>query len=982
MKPQPEFLTLAAGLAAACCNLAGCHAAVDAAYRTPAHFLVSNRIVNQKLGSFAATVPGIGNSLMDLMISNSGYEPIVYRNMYTAQENSPDRVVVLPNALSQHDTLREGFLDGAEVRVYRVSDGRFQVVREDRVAMGGFHVSGWIPALPGSQLVPATSTRFIFRWDAHNRPDVHYYFTVRAIDRRGKLSPPAAAIAFTRPGKPGGGGSPTQLIDFKPEPATSDTSSLPPPTGLRGHLQADGSLLLEWNPVLASGVVGYIVYRSDYPPEHHAGHYIRLARQPVASSQGIRTGDLVLVSKKFHSVSRQRLFSNRVWGAVGETSMLLPSTLNFFPDENPSKTWELSPHEAGTPVENSGETSLKLTLAAGTHEIVGLYNHSGKAQSWYPVLEPRRYRVEAWMRQEGSGSVRFKFDGFYGAKPNSIDPIVFNVGSKWQRHVATFVPPTVQGNGTPGRMALEFSGPGTFYLDNFRVYRADANYLDLLPGQYANIESSGLSALRTHGLVRTKFRTYDMAQLTNEGGVISGTMAGNTLPQLLRILRKSGKRPWLQIEFHMAPLEWLGFVEYMAAPYDPVIDSPATKPWAHKRYLQGQTKPWIDEFDQVFLELGNETWNRIFQPWIFTGMTDATTNKAYSPGQVYGMFQEHVMEVMRRSPYWRSARLENKFAFVLGGWAGLPYGREAAEMSPSSRYMTIAAYNGGWDEGEAPPRLDASSLFNVLSQVNQSAIPVAETHVRELDHLNARRTTPLRLGTYEAGPGYVLNGLNNARISEAQSLEQEQVMKSLAAGTATLDSFLARAYRGFDLQNYFGLKDGSQWASHAPWFRGGQAYPSWQLLSLFNGMATGDMLRTETLSVPVADLKPHERRKGIRRAPLAATYATRTGNRHVIVVVSRKIADYPFVGDDGFTPVTIELPFARAKNLTLYRLTGDPRSNNLLSSDNVKIEKLELGEWTAKQLTLDPSSGADVRGLPPASTFMYVFEGSYDKAND
>ncbi|KAF0162132.1 MAG: glycoside hydrolase family protein [Rhodocyclaceae bacterium] len=978
MKRQRRFLVLAAGLVLALGNLAGCQAAGDpvAAYRTPAHFRVSNAVVSKNLEPFAATIPGIGNSLLDIMVSNSGFEPIVYRNMYPAQENSPDRVAVAPTALSQHDTLREGFLDGAEVRVYRIENGRFDVVREDRIAEGGFHVSSWLPAFPGSKLVPAANPSFNFRWDGYNRPDARYYFTVRAIDRAGKMSPPATAVSFDRPANTGKKAAETPLVEFRPPRSPAGGTPPPPPApgNLRGHPQLDGSLLLEWDPVKTPDLVGYIVYRSDYPPERHAGYFLQLSSQAASPRQHIRAGDLVVVSKKFYSASRNRMFSNRVWGSEGETSMLLPSTIGFFPDENPAKTWELVRHEIDSPVENRGETCLKLTLAPGTREIVGLYNHSGKAQTWYPVLEQRSYRVEAWMRQEGSGSVRFKFDGFHGAKPNAIEPIVFDVGTRWKKYVGTFTPPAVQDNATPGRMALEFSGPGTFYVDNFRVYRADTDYLDYLPSQYADIKSSGLSALRAHGLVKTKFRTYDMAQLTNDGGGVSGTMAGNTLPQLLRAIRKTGKRPWLQIEFHMGPREWLAFIEYMAAPYDPAIDSPTTKPWAYKRYLQGQARPWVEEFDQILFELGNETWNRIFQPWIFSGMADATNGKAYTAGQVYGLFQEHVIGVMRSSPYWHSARLDDKFAFVLGGWGGLPYGREAADISPSSHYLTIAAYNGGWDEGEGPPRLDAPSLFNVLSQVNQSAIPVAEGHLRELRDLNARRKNPLRLGTYEAGPGYALNGLNNARISEAQSREQEQVMKSLAAGTATLDSFLARAYRGFDLQNFFGFRSGSHWASHAPWYRGGQAYPAWQLLSLFNNQGTGDMLRTDTLSVPVADLKPYERRKGVSNAPLAAVYATRRGNRHVIVVISRKIAGYPFAGDDGFTLVTIDLPFARAKRLTLYRMAGDPRSNNLLSPHNVKIDKVEIGEWGKSRLTLDAALGADERGLPPASTFMYVFE--------
>lgn len=965
------------------CMLIGCRAADDApfAYRKSAHFRITDEVVNPGLEPFAATIPAVGNSLIDINVSNTGFEPLVYRNIYTAQQNAPDRIVVEPNALSHYDTLREGFLDGAEVRVYRIENGRFDVVRTDRIPEGGFHVSGWHAVHPSARIVPPTSPRYVFRWDGHNRPDVPYYFTVRAVDRNGSLSPPAGAVKFIRPRDTGKGQSPTELIDFRSPRQTTSASSLLAPSGLRGQLQTDGSLVLEWDrqPEMRD-LAGFIVYRSDYPPEQHAGYYIQLSREPLLPREHIRAGDLVIIGKKFYSSSRNRLFSNRVWGAPGETSLLFPGTINYFSDETPGKSWELVPHPTNTPVDQPGETCLKLTLAAGVKEIVGVYNHSGKTQGYYPVIEPSAYQVEAWMRQEGAGSVRFKMEGFYGSGTNLISPVAFNVGPQWTRHIATFRPATVQDNATPGRMAIEFTGPGTFYIDNFRVYRADASYLDLLPRQYDDIANSTLSALRTHGLVRTKFRTSDMEQLTNEGGVVSGTWAGNTFPQLLKIIRRTGTRPWLQIEFHMGPQEWLGFVEYMAAPYDPAIDTPTAKPWAHKRHAQGQARPWIEEFDRIYIELGNETWNRIFKPWVFGPMTDAANGRNYSAGQAYGLFQEHVIKIMRESPYWRHARLDDKISFVIGGWGWLPYGREAAEMSPSSRYLTIGAYNGGWDEGEGPPKLDSASLFNVLSHVNQTAIPLAEHHQRELRELNARRKVQIQLGTYEAGPGYALNGLNNARITEAEAREQEQVMKSLAAGTATLDSFLARAYRGFTLQNFFGYKTGPYWASHAPWYYGGQPYPSWQLLSLFNTHATGDMLRTEILSVPVTDLKPFERRKGASNVPLATVYATRKNNRHALVVISRKVPDYPFAGDDGYTPVVVDLPFDRAGSLTLYRMTGEPRANNLLSPRNVMIERLDLGAVTSRQFVLNAASGADDRGLPPASTFVYVFENTASTA--
>jgi hypothetical protein len=160
---------------------------------------------------------------------------------------------------------------------------------------------------------------------------------------------------------------------------------------------------------------------------------------------------------------------------------------------------------------------------------------------------------------------------------------------------------------------------------------------------------------------------------------------------------------------------------------------------------------------------------------------------------------------------------------------------------------------------------------------------------------------------------------------------------------------------------------GHLWTSHAKWYLGGQAYPSWKALALFNREAPGDMLRTETLSVPTTDLKLFERRQAVKDAPLAAVYATRAPGRLNLFVLSRKV--------EGFTPVTVELPFERAGSITLYRMSGAPEANNVMA-DNVKIEQLEIpAAQFNRRFSVDASSGADQRGLPPAATFLYVFEG-------
>jgi hypothetical protein len=953
--------------------------AADATMNNVARFRVGTAVVNENVLPFTATVGGFGNNLI---ADGAGFEPVVFRNRLTAIADAPDRVVTQPLALTRYDSLAGGFFDGATVDIYRIENGRFRLVREDRVAPGGGHAAGWLRAIDEGMVVPAGTQRYAFRWDNWNRPNAPYFFAVQAVDKAGNLSAPSPALAITSPGKPSTVNPVNVTERFKPaKPFLGIGGSTRPPdspAALRGRLGADGILVLEWDAVKNPNLAGYVVLRADLPPERHDGYYLQLEKQAAGPAQHVRAGDMIILSKKLYSVSRQRELTQRVWGAGGEHSRLLPGLVGFFPDENADRQWELVRHETGTPVEEAGETYLKLRLGPGSREALMSFNHGGSGQAFYEVLENTTYVGEVWLRRDGAGSVQFRLAGFYERGPNPIAPVVFEVGRNWKKFAFRFTPPAVMsGEGVAG-MLLEFTGPGTFDVDNFRIYRADTPFLDFPPRDLQALRDAGLSALRTHGTIKTGVRSYDMEQLTNPGGVISGTARLNTLPQMLRNIQQVAANPWLQIEYHMSPREWLGLLEYLAAPYDPRKDSPQAKPWAFKRHAQGRDRPWTDQFPKVYFELGNETWNRMFQPWVFDTMTDAISGKSYSPGQVYGMYQEFVIATLRSSPYWKSAGLDRKFVFVLGGWAdNINYSRDAAISSPSSDYLAIAAYNGGWDEGEGPPLAGPPGLYDTLAQTAQAAIPTADRYAKELPLLIARGAARgLRLATYEAGPGYALNGLNNTKVSREQHLAQEQVMKSLAAGTATLDAFLARAYRGFDLQNFFAFERGALWRSHAKWHHGGQAYPSWKTIALFNAHAAGAMLGIETLAVPSADIKGFGRRESVAGSPLVSVYATRKGERLSLFVLSRKVPGYPLPDDDGYTLVSVELPFDVARSITLYRMTGQPQANNLVS-DNVQIEQLPITQLmlAGRRLTINAETGGDRRGLPAAATFLYIFDG-------
>jgi hypothetical protein len=482
-----------------------------------------------------------------------------------------------------------------------------------------------------------------------------------------------------------------------------------------------------------------------------------------------------------------------------------------------------------------------------------------------------------------------------------------------------------------------------------------------------------------------------MAQLTGPAGTTNtynGYVSGDTLGQTLAIMDRIGTRPWIQVEFHMNPEEWLGLVEFLAAPFNPAAgDTSETKPWAARRAAQGRTAPWTDAFDRIYFELGNETWNGLFAPWTFESMPDHGSGRMLDRGTVYGLFQEWVIDTLKSSPYWAAAGFDNKVEFVIGGWATQTaangYGPRAIAASPRSRHHTIAAYNGGWDEGEGPMTQTDASLQRILLHAPQVGEVRSRAFQSFLESERAAGRGQWVNGVYEAGPGYALSGLNNQpRMTDDEVEAQARAMKSLASGTATLDSFLEKAVHGFVLNNFFTLSRGrTHWFSHTNLKNGGHAHLPFATIQLFNHEGTGDLLRVETLATPTIDAPAFGRRPAGNRLPLVVAYATRNGDRMNVFVLSRRLDNFPVSGHNGFTPVTLELPFQSAERVTLHRLAGDPRAHNL-DSEVVRIERIDFPSRVTRspgsatlEFPINRATGGDDRGLPPAATFLYVFEG-------
>lgn len=939
-----------------------------------AHFVIKDQAVAPAAPALTATIAafGAGTHLM----TGGDFEPKIQRDWFIttvdAPVEAPGEIHARWSAISRFDSLRDGALDGAEISVLRLIDGKLEEIRSGRVAPGGYHVSGWFNQLGKAKAVPASRTEKTVWIDSYERAGVSRWYAVRAINKNGQLSRYSDPVEITIPDEVGGEkDDESKLIELDYDPSAESADADPaPPRNLTARVDQSGRVQLDWDaPPEASDVAGYVIYRSHVAPKDMKGFFI----ETQSTGERIRAGDLVILRAELTDLRREAFISNRIWDAQAG-QILKPRPATFFPGEEAKRDWRLVHHPEDPARTWGGRTYMQLELMDREKAKIGSHVHSGTGQNYYEVLRPNQpYKVSVRLRGERPGKALLTLTGDIG---RTMRPMILPYDTEWQEVTAEFTIPRLNEGSRPERIDLEVQGPGRIDVDDFRIHLADTTYLDYSEEEYARLDEAGISSLRTHGLIKTGKSTYDLEALLGAGGIALGRSQVAGLPETLAMMEKAGVAPWLQIEPHFSDDEWLGLVEYLAAPFNPETDDAEALPWAAMRVAQGRHAPWTDAFDRIYFELGNETWNRLFAPWVFPALTDAATGEQRDRGEIYGLFQARVAGILRSSPWWDSSGLDEKLDFVIGGWNRFDYGAKAVAAAPdASDLMTIAAYNGGWDEGEGPPRRTKASYFNVLNQVSQSTIPNARDNMDYAEEISADQDRDLIVGTYEAGPGYALDGLNGAEVTDEQAREQEEVMKSRAAGVATLDSFLAQRVLGFGLQNFFLFGEGNLWKSHAPWYKGGEPYPSWTLLSLMNRFGTGEMLEVETKSVPRRYLRGMQRRKSVDDAPQFAVYASRTEDQVTVFAISRRVPGYPERDKNYCTPVTIELPDLTTASVTLHR-TGGAYDDHGVDGNPPPIETVDIpaDEIASGMLEIDAGTGGETCGLPAASAYVYIIE--------
>ena len=808
-------------------------------------------------------------------------------------------------------------------------------------------------------------------------------------------SPPLRLFLRVTDGK---GRSDTRAYAINPVPPEGPAKKKPePPQGLTA-VPGDGCVTLCWKASPSPNVVAYRLKRSTAPASRQESRVYVTPETPELGKF-----DYVVVGKRFGNFD-MRFVNPRVRG-IGNP----PDTPAWYWNGDAGVAFSFTPHPKPVPagMVEPGETCLQVRAGPGEHTVsqtVFIGTEHGGESVWYGQLEPgRRYRLDVWLRQEGlgaGGAVTFSYGRGYPDIRRA-----FQVTGEWKRHACDFTGPDRPRDPWHFGHQFAFTGPGTLWIENARIFRCDrpedAQALYVPNATVLEELLRSQPAAGPKGAHRIWFLARDATMASILGWyatscvhpdwrtAVEGTM-DMTLPMGLAFDLRTGPdarsrmRPWLVLQHILhTEADWLAFVEYLAAPYDPKTDTPQAKPWAYRRYQQrGTGTPWTDEFAEIVVEFGNETWhNGVFDDWL--GFS--TRNAVWQGGPEYGFFTRYLVETMKKSPYWKSQGLDTKIRFCLGaGYNGsvekdgrvVGYGEEAMQTNPWATVLGHANYVGPkWETGDkSGDRFDdhgvQETLLGFLAGPERSQVRMMEAH----DAL-AKAGHDYDITAYEGGPsGYALPG----RDSPAQKEANERYGKSLAMAVAALDSWMRSYAYGWTHQCFLGYGQGSYWNSHTPLWDGFRPSPGWQALALRNCFASGDLVAVEERSVPTFERAGKQK----ETYPLASAYAMRDGDRWSVFLVSRKLDGRHDGADfgDGSISATLRLPFQSAAKITVHRLVGDPRLTNReklnVAPESRDVPAAALSDGT---FVVNEQTGGGKGGLPAGSILLYVFEGAAAK---
>jgi hypothetical protein len=812
------------------------------------------------------------------------------------------------------DVYADGYLVGGGLRLGRIT-GSGEDERYDEVAVSVIAVSAArrLSAVRGmglDRMLPPGTTSVTFGWENWHRPSAPEYIGVAAIDGTGARSA-YATVAVTTPANPGG--TPAAITTIA-QTGAGAVGAIAAPTGVACTLDGGGQThTLTWTAV--PGAAGYVVRRSQYASFDEASWLE--AEDPVAA----QVGDLVIVEKPLDgTVLKEDWVANRVWNA-GEGIGYGPRGL--WPDPA-GLSWTYG--------EEDGIPHISYTVTgSGTAELVRRTHTADADDSRREVIEPGvnyANRIVARSAQANAATISVE-------RVDVGATAALTLSTDWTTQAPVFSRTTLDTVFGNYETTLTLQGPCTVDIRSWLTM--DARYPALGPRGRQRDALAAAAPLRGHHTCKTNPRSYDAR------GLITSPLRLHVL--LANAVALGHDSVWVQIEPHMSASEWGQIVEYLCTPYDPATDTPAGKPSAHARYAQGRTAPWTDDL-HVFFEIGNELWQGGQIPEFYSMPEISGRGRARSAG----LLGNWVKTQLRAHRDWQ----QDRFTWVAGGWNGqngtwnIPLAAATDDQMPV--LFCVADYNGGWDNGRFLPQPDVPDHWRRV--LSNSALTGRRDIADGLVAIAAPRGW--QVGTYEAGPGYQLNGLNGATVSSEERILQSRMMKSVGIGATTFAAFLTNVAAGFDGPlNFFTVgaeRDSATWDSHSPRHRGEAETAPWLWCGRFwNAHVAGGRVRD--LRIGRQDLSSATVTQDL---PEVLGWDVLHVDRRYIVLVNTAI--------DG--PRSVLVPDVGATTATRWSLTGaDYADHNMTATKS--------GDVVLTSETVALTGGDIVADVPAGVAWVY-----------
>jgi len=394
------------------------------------------------------------------------------------------------------------------------------------------------------------------------------------------------------------------------------------------------------------------------------------------------------------------------------------------------------------------------------------------------------------------------------------------------------------------------------------------------------------------------------------------------IPEFLDLCQEVGADPWIVAPTGMNLEDARKLAQYLAGP--------ATTPGGALRMAAGRREPWTRAFRTIHIELGNETWNSIFQ------------GESMDHPAAYGQWANAVFTAFRAAAGADAGR----FDLVIGTQAGYA-GRNSALLAavPQANSLAIAPY---LMSGITQWSNDDELYSPLLAQPEQMSL---EGFVQAAAATAGGR----QLAVYEVN-------LHTTGGDPPQSV-LDRFTPSSAAGVAVAGHMLRmmrdhgiRDEMLFCLEGYqFGRTDGKTvmlWGTVVAMDADGRKRPQFLAESLANRAIRGDLVKVEiTGENPTHDQPPGNDGVSLRNVHEIDAYAFRDGKRHSLIVFN--------YGLHNARRIKIDTPgLAHDANATLSRLvSSSPGDTN---EETVKVRIVEE-RATGGEITLAPCSMAVIQ---------------------